>query len=67
MGRIDGLANGVTELPNDAFVGFNSTEGVRRANDNTRDELRLLSDTVAALYRKLTLLETRIRDIMGNS
>jgi chromosome segregation ATPase len=66
MARMDRLDNQLTALRDDMSVNFGATEAVKRANDNTREELRSLGDMVSALYRKVHNLETQVRDLTGD-
>jgi uncharacterized coiled-coil DUF342 family protein len=65
MERIDRLQNVITGMRDDMTVNYGATDTVRQAHDNTRQELRNLGDSVSALYRKLTRLETQVRDLKG--
>jgi chromosome segregation ATPase len=65
MARMDRLENGLTDIRNDIAVNFGATDAVKRANDNTREELRALGDVVSAMYRQIKALEARVRDITG--
>ena len=66
MERMDRLQNSLTDIRNDISANFGSADAVKRANDNTREELRALGDVVSALYRKINSLETRVREITGD-
>ncbi len=65
MARMDRLENSLTDIRNDIAVNFGTADAVKRANDNTREEVRSLRDIVAALVRKIQTLETKVRDITG--
>ena len=59
MGRMDSLSDQIGGIRTDIAVNFAASETVRKANDNTRDEVRLLSETVSHIYRKLLTLEAK--------
>ncbi len=66
MARMDRLENRLTDIRNDTAVNFCASDGVKRANDNTRAEVRSLSEMMSALVRKVRTLETRVREITGD-
>lgn len=66
MARMDRLEDGLTAIRNDIAVNFGAADTVRRANDNTREEVRSLADVVSALVRKVRMLETRVRTLTGD-
>jgi uncharacterized coiled-coil DUF342 family protein len=66
MGRMDRLQNALTDIRNDIGVNFGASDAVKRATDNTRDEVRSLSEMMSALVRKARALETRVREITGD-
>jgi phage shock protein A len=66
MERIDRLEDGITGMRDDLTVTFGASDSVRRAHSSTREELRELSDSVSALYRKLARLETQVRELKGD-
>ena len=61
--RMDRLQDTMTRLRDDIAVNFGSTDAVRRANDNTRNELRALNDVVMAMVRKARSMEDRIQTL----
>jgi hypothetical protein len=63
MARMDRLENSLADIRNDIAVNFGTADAVKRANDNTREEMRSLHDIVAALVRKIQTLETKVREI----
>jgi uncharacterized coiled-coil DUF342 family protein len=66
MARMDRLEDGLTAIRNDIAVNFGAADVVKRANDNTREEVRSLGEMVSALVRKVRALETRVREIAGD-
>jgi uncharacterized coiled-coil DUF342 family protein len=67
MERIDRLEDAVTGIRNDLTVTFGAADSVRRAHNNTRDEMRDPGESVSALYRKLARLETQLRELKGRT
>jgi hypothetical protein len=66
MARMDRLQNNLNALRDDIAVNYGASDAVKRANDNTREELRGLGDIVSARYRKVIALEARVRQITGD-
>ncbi len=66
MARIDRLENKIGEIRDDIAVNFGTVDAVRRANDNTRDQLRLVEDQVSVMFGKIMRLETRIDEIASH-
>jgi chromosome segregation ATPase len=66
MERMDRLQDSLTDIRNDIGVNFGASDAVKRANDNTREEVRALSEMMSALVRKVRALETRVREITGD-
>jgi len=66
MARIDRLENGLTDIRNDIVVNFGAVDAVKRANDNTREEMRLMGEQMTMMFRKIQRLETRVREITGD-
>jgi uncharacterized coiled-coil DUF342 family protein len=66
MERMDRLENSLTDIRNDIGVNFAASDVVKRANDNTREEMRALGEVVSGLVRKVRTLETRVREITGD-
>lgn len=66
MARMDRLEDGLTAIRDDIAVNFGTSDAVKRAHDNTREEMRSLSEMVSALVRKVRSLETRVREIAGD-
>jgi hypothetical protein len=64
-GRMDRLENALSDIRNDIGVNFGASDAVKRATDNTSDEVRSLSEMMSALVRKVRALETRVREITG--
>ena len=65
MDRIDRVQDTVTGIRDDVAVNFGATDAVRRANDNTREELRGMGETIALLVRKLNRVEQDVRGLKG--
>jgi uncharacterized phage infection (PIP) family protein YhgE len=65
MARMDRLENINTAIRDDISVNFGAVDAVRRANDNTRDELRALSDVVSLMHRQINRLQTEVEQLKG--
>ena len=60
VGRMDKLSDEITAIRGDIRVNFGASESVRKANDNTREELRALNDVVAQMNRQILHLGERL-------
>jgi hypothetical protein len=67
MGKVAELQDGISGMRDDLTVSFGAADSVRRAHNNTREELRDIGESVSALYRKLARLETQVRELKGDS
>src|SRR4051794_10470425 len=65
MARMDRLENINTAIRDDISVNFGAVDAVRRANDNTREELRALSDVVSLMHRQINRLQTEVEQLKG--
>jgi chromosome segregation ATPase len=65
MARLDRLQNAITAIRDDISVNFGTAEAARRANDNTRDELRALTEQVSGMLRQIQRLQTDVRHLKG--
>ena len=66
MGRMDKLSDEITAIRGDMRVNFGALESVRKANDNTREELRALNDVVAQMNRQILHLGERVAGLEQN-
>jgi len=64
--RIDRLQDQITAIRDDISVNIGAADTVRRANDNTRADLRTLNEQVNIMWRQIKTLEARVRDITGD-
>lgn len=60
MERIDRVQNAVAQPRDDNAVNFGASDAVKRANENTREEVRGLSEVVFTLVRQLRAVSTRV-------
>jgi hypothetical protein len=67
MARMDRLEDMNTRTRDDIAVNFGTADAVRRANDNTREELRALSDVVSLIHRQISRLQTEIEQLKGSA
>lgn len=65
MDRMDRLENSLTAIRDDIAMNYGTANAVRRANDNTRDEVRNLHDVVQVLERQIQRLQTDVRGLKG--
>ena len=65
MARMDRLQDGITAIRDDIAVNIGAVEAGRRANDNTRDDLRTLNEQVSVMWKQLKRLQTDMREIRG--
>ena len=63
---MDRLQDLVTVIRDDITVNFGASEQVKRVADNTRDELRALSDVVSGMHRQIQRLQTQVRELRGD-
>lgn len=66
MERMDRLQNSISLIRDDIAVNFGATDAVKRANDNTCEELRSLGDLVMGMNRQIQRLQTDIRELRGD-
>ena len=77
MDRVDRLQNGLTDMRagmhesltsirEDIGVNMGAADAAHRANDNTRELVRLQADQLSLMWRKITALEKRLREITGD-
>jgi len=61
MARLDRVGDELSAIRDDIAVNLGTADQVRRANDNTRDELLALVDQVAGMMRQILRLQTELR------
>ena len=66
MARMDRFQDAVTAIRDDIAVNFGTADQVRRANDNTREGLRVLGDVVATMQKQIQRLQTEVRELRGD-
>jgi chromosome segregation ATPase len=64
---MDRLEDMNTKIRDDIAVNFGTADAVRRANDNTREELRALSDVVSVMHRQINRLQTEVEQLKGSA
>jgi chromosome segregation ATPase len=67
MDRIDRLQDRVTEIRDDISVAMGSADAMQRANDNTREMVRLQGEQLSIMFRQIKRLEEKVRNITGES
>jgi hypothetical protein len=67
MEKIEGVQADIGRIRDDIAVNFGAVDAVKRANDNTREELRSVGDLVTAMVRKVRTLEDRVRALEGGA
>ena len=66
MARMDRLQDSLTAIRDDISTNYGTAEAAQRANDNTRTELRALSEVVSSLVRQIRRLDTEVRILKGD-
>ncbi len=66
MARMDRLQDSITGIREDVSVIAGITDTVRRTSDNTRDEMRLTTDTVTILEKRVRNLMQQVRELRGD-
>ena len=67
MARIDRLQDTVTSMQSDIAVNLGAAQHVERREENTREEVRALTNLVYAMERQIQHLQTEVRDLRGGS
>ena len=67
MGRMDRLQDAVTAQQSDIAVNFGASDAVRRATENTREEVRGHYELLMILVRRVRVLERRLNDLAGGT
>jgi uncharacterized membrane protein YccC len=65
MARMDRLQDSLTAIRDDIAINYGAADQVRRAHDNTREQLRALADTQATMLRQIQRLQTDMRILKG--
>jgi hypothetical protein len=63
MGRMDRLQDTMTEICDDFSVAMGSADVMQRANDNTRELVRLQGEQLTIMFRQIKRLEEKVRNI----
>ncbi|WP_428542603.1 hypothetical protein [Rhodopila sp.] len=66
MARMDRLQYSLTAIRDDISINYGTAEAAQRANDNTRTELRALSEVASSLARQIRRLDTEVRILKGD-
>jgi chromosome segregation ATPase len=66
MDRIDRLQDRITEVRDDIGVAMGSADAMQRANDNTRELVRLQGEQMSIMFRQIKRLEDKVRTITGD-
>ena len=66
MARMDRLEDKITDMRGDITVNFGATEQVRRANSNTREELRAVEDHVGTMLLQIRRIKSVISELDGD-
>lgn len=65
MRKLDQLQDSVTAIRNDIAVNYASVDHARVVNNNTRDELRALTDTVSGMLKQIQHLQSEVQELKG--
>jgi len=66
MTRLDRHAEMLNAIRDDVAVNFGTADAVKRANENTREEVRALGDIVSGMHRQIHRLQTQMREVRGD-
>ncbi|MSP02276.1 MAG: hypothetical protein EXR07_14680 [Acetobacteraceae bacterium] len=67
MGRIERLENHITDIRDDIGVNIGRADRAHEAADNTRNEVRLMSQELSVMWRQIKRLESDVREIKGEA
>ncbi|WP_428485950.1 hypothetical protein [Rhodopila sp.] len=65
MARMDRLQDGLTAIRDDIGVNMGAADAMQRANDNTRELVRLQGEQMSVMWRQLKNLQAKVREITG--
>ncbi len=66
MSRMDRMQDTVTEIRDDIGVAMGAADAMQRANDNTRELVRLQGEQLTIMFRQIKRLEEKVRGITGD-
>ena len=66
MSRMDRMQDTVTEIRDDIGVAMGAADAMQRANDNTRELVRLQGEQMTIMFRQIKRLEEKVRGITGD-
>jgi hypothetical protein len=65
MDRLDRLQDSLTGIRDDIAVNYGATDAARRANDNTREEMRSLAEVQMVMVRQINRMQAELRELRG--
>ncbi len=65
-GKVVALRTDVTAIRDDIAVNMGAADAMQRANDNTRELVRLQGDQLSIMWKQIKTLEARVRDLTGD-
>ncbi len=66
MSRMDRMQDTVTAIRDDIGVAMGAADAMQRANDNTRELVRLQGEQLTIMFRQIKRLEEKVRGITGD-
>jgi chromosome segregation ATPase len=63
MDKVETLQDAITAIHDDIAVNFGAVDQMRLVNNNTRDEMRGLTDTVARMMTLILRLQTEVAEL----
>jgi chromosome segregation ATPase len=65
MERVEQLADAITRIRDDIAVNMGAVEGVERANENTRADVRTLQGQMSIMWKQIKQLQAEMREVRG--
>jgi uncharacterized phage infection (PIP) family protein YhgE len=65
MARMERQENRLGEIRDDISVVMGSADAMKRANENTRDIVRLQGESLSVMWRQIKQLQTEVRELKG--
>ncbi len=66
MERIDRVQDSLTAIRDDIAVNMGTADAMQKANDNTRELVRLQGEQLTVMWRQLKDLQAKVREITGD-
>jgi hypothetical protein len=66
MGKLTELQGEVAAIRDDTGVNMGGVDAARQANDNTREDVKLMRERMSVMYRRMLAIEADIRELKGD-